>query len=48
MTSTDQDGTSLHEMIQVADSVGLSSEAIFGNPEDLIQGIDDKEIRLHA
>lgn len=43
MTSTDQDGTSLHEMIRAADSIGLSSEVLFGNPEDLTQGIEDKE-----
>ena len=46
LTATDKDGTSVYGIIQAAKQIGLLSEALFGNMEDLLIGIGNSEIRL--
>ncbi len=45
LTNTDQDGTSVYEIIQAASSIGLSAEALTGDVNELLDSLDKGEFR---
>lgn len=46
MTKTDKNGASIYGIIDAAQKIGLQGEALNGSIEDLLKGIESKEISL--
>lgn len=45
MTNTDQNGTSVYEIMRAAESIGLDAEALSGNPDELLESVSKEEVR---
>ncbi len=45
MTNTDQNGTSVYEIMKAAETIGLAAEALYGDLDELLESVLKEEVR---